>query len=143
MPGLILKLRAGEEVLINGVLLQNGDRGARLTIKTPDARVLRLRDAIHPAEADTPLKRICVRLQLAVAGHPKPAEVAALRTDIAALATEVGARATADAVTALDEGNAYAALRALRRLLPDEPSRPVQSSAVSGPGAASSSTGIA
>lgn len=44
MPGLILKLRANEEILVNSVLMQNGDRNARLIVRSRDARILRLRD---------------------------------------------------------------------------------------------------
>ena len=69
MPGLILKLRAHEQILVNGVVMQNGDRNTRLIIKTPDAKILRLRDAIHPEEAVTPVKRVCYIAQLAVAGE--------------------------------------------------------------------------
>ena len=69
MPGLILKLRAHEQILVNGVVMQNGDRNARLIIKTPDAKILRLRDAIHPEDATTPVKRVCYIAQLAVAGE--------------------------------------------------------------------------
>ncbi len=72
MPGLILKLRAHEQILVNGVVMQNGDRNTRLIIKTPDANILRLRDAIHPDDVDTPVKRVCYIAQLAVAGEVEP-----------------------------------------------------------------------
>ncbi|MEM6943362.1 MAG: flagellar biosynthesis repressor FlbT, partial [Pseudomonadota bacterium] len=72
MPGLILKLRAHEQILVNGVVMQNGERNTRLIIKTPDAKILRLRDAIHPDEVDTPVKRVCYVAQLAVAGEAEP-----------------------------------------------------------------------
>jgi flagellar biosynthesis repressor protein FlbT len=49
MTGLVLKLGPRERVMINGVVMENGDRRTRLNIVTPDANVLRLRDAIHPA----------------------------------------------------------------------------------------------
>ncbi len=32
MAGLILKLRAHEQILVNGVVMQNGDRNARLIV---------------------------------------------------------------------------------------------------------------
>ena len=73
MSGLILKLRAHEQVLVNGVVMQNGDRNARLVVKTPDAKILRLRDAIHPDEVDTPVKRVCYIAQLLVSGSVSPA----------------------------------------------------------------------
>ena len=59
MAGLILKLRPHEEFLINGVVVQNGDRKTRLRVKTDGAAILRLRDAIHPEEVNTPVRRVC------------------------------------------------------------------------------------
>lgn len=60
MSGLVLKLSPKERVLINGVVVENGDRRSRLAIMTPEANILRLRDAIHPEEAKTPVRRVCV-----------------------------------------------------------------------------------
>ena len=125
MPGLILKLRAHEQILVNGVVMQNGDRNARLTIKTPNAKILRLRDAIHPDEASTPVKRVCYIAQLAVAGE---AEVSEAKSQLAAgigqlsdaLCGIEGAAHLDEALDAVREENFYAALRSLRKLLPIE-----------------------
>lgn len=75
MAGLILKLRPHEELLINGIVIENGDRNARIKVKTEGAHILRLRDAMKPEEATTPLKRAYYVAQLAVAGQ-MPAEEA-------------------------------------------------------------------
>ncbi len=48
MSGLVLKLAPHERVLINGAVIENGDKRSRLAIMTPNANILRLRDAIHP-----------------------------------------------------------------------------------------------
>lgn len=125
MPGLILKLRAHEQILVNGVVMQNGDRNTRLIIKTPDAKILRLRDAIHPEEATTPVKRVCYVAQLAVAGETDEDEAveqlrAGIRQLFDALRGFDGAQHLEDALDALDERNFYAVLRALRRVLPIE-----------------------
>lgn len=125
MPGLILKLRAHEQILVNGVVMQNGDRNARLIIKTPDAKILRLRDAIHPDEATTPVKRVCYLAQLGVAGEADPNEIARdLKSGIAQLSAALdgidGAEVLAEAHSMLGEHNFYGVLRALRRLLPLE-----------------------
>ncbi|MEL6197452.1 MAG: flagellar biosynthesis repressor FlbT [Pseudomonadota bacterium] len=125
MPGLILKLRANEQIMVNGVVMQNGDRNARLIIKTPDAKILRLRDAIHPDDVDTPVKRICYVAQLAVAGEVTPEDAAKdLSHGIAQLAdalTGVGGTEPLQAARAqLRRRNFYACLRQLRRLLPLE-----------------------
>lgn len=126
MPGLILKLRAHEQILVNGVVMQNGERNARLIIKTPDAKILRLRDAIHPEEVDTPVKRVCYVAQLAVAGEADPDRAARqISHGIEQLAAVLGdfddcGEALADASNAIALRNFYSALRSLRRLLPVE-----------------------
>ena len=125
MPGLILKLRANEQILVNGVVMQNGDRNARLIIKTPDANILRLRDAIHPDDANTPVRRVCYIAQLAVAGETECDDAASqLETGLsqltAALAATEGAAFLAEAEDMLRARNFYGVLRALRRLLPLE-----------------------
>lgn len=125
MPGLILKLRAHEQILVNGVVMQNGDRNARLVVKTPRANILRLRDALHPEEVDTPVKRVCYLAQLAVAGEANgEAAIGELRSGIGdlldALADLPGAKVLEDALAELEDGNFYGALRALRQMLPLE-----------------------
>jgi len=74
MTGLVLKLRPKERILINGIVVENGDRRAKLNILTADANVLRLRDAIHPDEANTPVSRVCYIAQLVLAGEAEPAK---------------------------------------------------------------------
>ena len=74
MSGLVLKLGPRERIMINGVVMENGDRRTRLNVLTPDANVLRLRDAIHPDDAKTPVKRVCYIAQLVLAGEAEPEE---------------------------------------------------------------------
>lgn len=125
MPGLILKLRAHEQILVNGVVMQNGERNTRLIIKTPDAKILRLRDAIHPNEVNTPVKRVCYIAQLAVAGEAD-AEASAreLESGIAqlrdALSGLTSCAALDEAARELGQRNFYGCLRRLRQLLPVE-----------------------
>lgn len=125
MPGLILKLAPGERFVANGVVIENGDRRARLNILTPDSNVLRLRDALHPDEANTPVRRVLYIVQLALAGET---DVVEAKRQISTGLEQLGyvftdedsaarlARAAEDA--ALDRF--YPALRALRGLLPLE-----------------------
>ena len=139
MPGLILKLRAHEQILVNGVVMQNGDRNARLIIKTPDAKILRLRDAIHPDEATTPVKRVCYIAQLAVAGETDLTDAKSqLSSGIAQLHDALrgydGEDHLQEAMDALKDDNYYAALRALRKLLPIEETLLSGSARVNHPG---------
>ena len=127
MAGLILKLKAGERFMLNGVVVENGPRNVRLTVRTPDARILRLRDAIHPKDADTPVKRLCYVAQLAVAGEIAEERAAErLRAgldDLAAALDETPEEgALPPLLTELEGRNFYAILRGLRRLLPAEAS---------------------
>lgn len=69
MAGLKLRLKANERVLINGTVVQNGNRPSELSIMSPGAHILRLRDALHPGEVRTPVKRVYYVAQLAVAGE--------------------------------------------------------------------------
>lgn len=69
MTGLILKLAPSERVLINGAVIENGDRRAKLSIRTPNAHILRLKDAIHPDRVGTPVARVYYICQLILTGE--------------------------------------------------------------------------
>ena len=125
MNGLVLKLAPGERVLVNGAVIENGDRRTRLTLITPNANVLRLRDAIHPDEVNTPVRRVCYIAQLAVAGEADPEE--ARRQVLTGIDQLAGVFTDAESAASLDtaashalNGRFYPALRALRSLLPRE-----------------------
>ncbi len=68
MSGLVLKLGPKERVLVNGAVIENGDRRSRLAILTPNANILRLRDALRPDEVNTPVRRVCYIAQLILSG---------------------------------------------------------------------------
>ena len=74
MSGLVLKLKPQERFMINGVVLQNGDKRSKVVVVTPDVNVLRLKDAIHPDEVNTPVTRVCYIAQLILAGEADEAE---------------------------------------------------------------------
>lgn len=125
MPGLILKLSPHERFVANGVVIENGDRRARLNILTPDSNVLRLRDAIHPEEAKTPVSRVCYIVQLALAGEVE--EQAAQQQAISGIDQLRLVFKDDDSVARLQRahedvslGRFYPALRSLRGLLPAE-----------------------
>ena len=125
MSGLVLKLAPKERVLINGAVIENGDRRGRLSIVTPDANILRLRDAIHPDEATTPVRRVCYAAQLILTGDsdPETARFALLRRieELSQVFTDPDSRASlAEATDSLIEHHHYKCLKALRSLLPRE-----------------------
>lgn len=125
MSGLVLKLGPKERVLINGAVIENGDRRSRLSIVTPNANILRLRDAIHPEEVNTPVRRVCYIAQLVLSGdaEKEDAKLQLLRgiEQLSQVLTDHDSRTllTAASDEVLD-GQYYQALKALRGLLPRE-----------------------
>ncbi len=125
MTGLVLKLAPKERVIINGAVIENGDRRTRLSVMTPGANILRLRDAIHPEEANTPVRRVCYIAQLAVSGDadPKEAQMQLLRgiEQLSQVFLDEDSRgALTRATEAVRKDQFYQGLRALRALLPRE-----------------------
>lgn len=125
MTGLVLKLAPMERILVNGAIIENGDRRAKITIRTPNVNILRLRDAIHPDSVNTPISRVCYIAQLILSGDVELDEgCAQIKYGIADLQSVFPkhedrvalSRAQAD----FDSGRIYAALRTLRSLLPSE-----------------------
>ncbi|WP_170419998.1 flagellar biosynthesis repressor FlbT [Ruegeria arenilitoris] len=125
MGGLVLKLAPKERVLINGVVIENGDRRTRFSIMTPEANVLRLRDAIHPDEVTTPVRRVCYAAQLVLSGDLEAgdAKQQLLRRieELSQVFTDADSRRVlAQATEALVTEQYYKCLKALRSLLPRE-----------------------
>lgn len=121
MSGLILKLRPHEQLMINGVVIENGDRKTLLRVKTEGADILRMRNAISPESATTNLKRTCYLAQLAVGGglsKEKAAEEVEtiLRLDSDFAATPAGRAAAAR----LAENDFYGIMRDLGSMIAEE-----------------------
>jgi flagellar protein FlbT len=125
MSGLVLKLSPKERVLINGAVIENGDRRSRLSIMTPDAHILRLRDAVHPEDATTPVRRVCFAVQLVLSGD-KDADKAhpdLLRQieELSQVFQDVDSRRIlAESSSAIIDEQHYRALKALRTMIPRE-----------------------
>ncbi|HGG63715.1 MAG TPA: flagellar biosynthesis repressor FlbT [Rhodobacteraceae bacterium] len=125
MTGLVLKLGPRERVLINGAVIENGDRRSRLSVVTPNANILRLRDAIHPEEVNTPVRRVCYIAQLVLSGDAKQdeAKLQLLRgiEQLSQVLTDPDSRELLDRATnAVLERQFYQCLKALRGLIPRE-----------------------
>lgn len=125
MSGLILKLGPRERVLINGAVIENGDKRSRLAIKTAGANILRLKDAIHPEEANTPVKRICYSVQLILSGDAssETMKLKVLRQieELSRILTDPDSRKYLDMATAeIQDEQHYKCLKSLRALLPRE-----------------------
>ena len=125
MSGLVLKLGPKERVLINGAVIENGDRRSRLSIVTPNANILRLRDAIHPEEVTTPVRRVCYIAQLILSGDADMSEASiqllrGIEQLSQVLVDEDSRKILDDATDEIGQKNFYQALKALRLLLPRE-----------------------
>lgn len=122
MTGLVLKLAPNERVLINGAVIENGDKRARISIKTANAHILRLRDAIHPENANTPVSRVCYICQLVLTGDANEAEayqqiLSGIEQLSRALSDHESRTALDIATQAILQKNYYHALKQLRSLL--------------------------
>ena len=125
MAGLVLKLGPRERVLVNGAVIENGDRRSRLSILSPRANILRLKDAIAPDEVVTPVRRVCYVAQLVLSGDvEEDAARGQLLQGIDQLAAAMidadSREKLATAREAVQTGDIYRALKSLRALLPRE-----------------------
>ncbi|MFC3085954.1 flagellar biosynthesis repressor FlbT [Tabrizicola soli] len=125
MTGLVLKLGPHERVLINGAVVENGEKRSRLAIVTPNANILRLRDAIHPEQVNTPVRRVCYIAQLVLSGDAEAGEARQqlLRgiEQLSQVLTDPDSRLQLTVASrAVLEDQHYQALKALRSLLPRE-----------------------
>ena len=123
--GLVLRLRPHEKFLVNGVVIENGARRTRLRVKTQDAHILRIREALHPEEADTPSKRLYYIAQLAVSGDAEGADtieslVSGLESLRVAFGEQICAAELEQAVELAKAGEFYRVMRALSRIMPIE-----------------------
>ncbi len=135
MSGLVLKLAPRERVLINGAVVENGDRRSRVTIVTPNASILRLKDALHPDDARTPVRRVCYIAQLALSGDADATEarrqlLLGIEQLSQVLCDPDSRRALMSATDAVAQDQFYQALKALRSLIPREDRLIAASSAV-------------
>lgn len=110
---------------MNGAVIENGDRRSRLSILTPNANILRLRDAIRPDEVNTPVRRICYIAQLVLSGDvaeddARPQLLRGIEQLSQALRDD-DSRTHLDAATdAVGRNDFYRTLKSLRNLLPRE-----------------------
>jgi flagellar protein FlbT len=125
MSGLVLKLAPKERVLINGAVIENGDRRTRVAILTPNAKILRLKDALHPEDANTPVRRVCYIAQLVLSGDAEPEQARPqLLSGIEQLSqvlNDIDSRGLLeDATNAVVSERYYQAMKTLRTLIPRE-----------------------
>lgn len=121
MAGLMLKFPAGDRIVVNGAVIENVGRGARLRLLTPQTQLLRLRDAIDPGTATTPVSRLAHVVQMMLIGELPPDE--AVPETLTALVPLRHAFVASEDRSCIDviaghlrDGEFYQALRQLGRL---------------------------
>lgn len=121
MSGLVLKVAAGERFLVNGALLENGDKPARIRITDNDARVLRCSDALKPEQVDTPVKRVYYAIQLLITGdlevEPTLPAILAECEKLADVFSTIEPKLIPTLQKMLERGNFYSALCHLRGVI--------------------------
>ena len=125
MPGLALKLAPREQVLINGVIVENGPRRTQIVIRSDDASVLRLREALDASDVIGPASRAYYAAQKALEGEiAKPGGALdigmALDSLAAQCADDTRQRMVGEARRACLEGNFYRAMRCLKPCVEEE-----------------------
>lgn len=121
MAGLVLSLKANEKFLVNGALIQNGDKRGQIHLPDSSVNVLRLSDCLHPDTINTPVRHAYYLAQLILSGD---ADVAATSPElISALDVLEGIFAKTDAgkhiskaKVAAESGRYYSTLCCLKRI---------------------------
>lgn len=125
MSYLVLRLAPNERVLINGAVIENSDRRTKLVIRSPDVQILRLRDAMHPDNACTPVSRACYLAQMVLTGDIEPTEgrqklLLAIEQLSQVFEDGDSRRLLNEATQGVVDGKIYVAMRRLRDLLSRE-----------------------
>lgn len=119
MSGLVIKLRPHEQIIINGVIIENGERKSRLRIVTENARIMRMRDTIDPITATTPLKRAHYLTQRVISGDLAASDASAqIRQALAKGANSLGVETVEEIQQFIDhclaDNDFYRAMQYLR-----------------------------
>ena len=122
--GLNLRLAPGEKLVVNGSIIRNNGR-SRIDIEVENrSDVLRASEMFDAESADTPVKRACYMLQVALVSKLHRAEsLARARAMLADLRDALGRThgpVLDRAEELLDAEEFYGAERELRRMLPFE-----------------------
>jgi len=125
MSGLVISLKPNEKFLVNGALLINGDKRSQICIPNDDTHILRMSDALHPNEVDTPVKRVYYAVQMILSSDRRPDEMDAdVKAGLDALKGVFDGTPMKEplekATLAFLKGRYYSVLYTLKSLLPIE-----------------------
>ena len=125
MAGLVLSLKANEKFLVNGALIQNGDKRGQIHLPDSSVNVLRLSDCLHPESINTPVRHAYYLAQLILSGdadqeETSPELISALGTlERIFSKTDAGTQVT-KAKEAAESGRFYSVLCCLKRIFDAE-----------------------
>jgi len=122
-----LTLKPGEKFIINGAVVQNGDRRITITIENK-ASILRSRDVMVPDQANTPVKRIYFAIMLMYLGESSETEayeefVQRMAEFFNVLLNKEIMERCLDIVRDVNTKNYYRALMRCKKLMPYEKER--------------------
>jgi flagellar protein FlbT len=116
-----VELKPGERLIIGNCIVTNADQRTRFFIDGK-APILREKDILTPATADSPAKRIYLAVQLMYLGD----DITTLRGDYFALVNDI-VKAAPSTIKFVDQinneiltGNLYKALKAAKKLIEHE-----------------------
>jgi len=122
MSGLMISLRPNEKFLVNGALLSNGPKRGQICVEGDDVNILRLCDAIHPDDVNSPVSRLYFRVQTVLSGDTEMlAADKGIRDDFTAIIhvfeNTLLSKTLAVALKAWESGRTYSTLCRLKPLL--------------------------
>ena len=120
-------LKPGEKFVINGAVIENGDRRATLMIQNK-VTILRERDILQPDQADTPVKRIYFAIMMMYLDDKVRKDfyaefVQRVSEFISAVSTPSVLQQCVAILEDVNTGEYYRALMNCRKLLPFEQER--------------------
>ena len=123
--GLSIRLKPHEKVLINGAIIENGSRRTKICVRSPNVKILRFSDALHPSEATTPAKSVYYKAQLVVIGEVTTQDAAqevlpALRALNEAFPGNDCGQIIDNAITAASNDDYYKVMKLMKSLFPLE-----------------------
>lgn len=121
MSGLVISLKPNEKFLVNGALLMNGPKRSQICLPDDDVYVLRVSDALHPNEVNSPVRRVYYAVQLILSGDNKTDQIEEdVRSGLLSLEAVFEGTALSETLTkakiAFLKGHFYSVLNNLRSL---------------------------
>lgn len=125
MAGLVLSLKANERFLVNGALVQNGDKRSQIHLPDSSVSVLRMSDCLHPDAINTPVRHAYYIAQLILSGDAQKSIAGPELVDALGVLEGIFAKTDAGPVVsrakkAAESGRFYSVICSLKRVFDAE-----------------------